>query len=356
MDKPPIESPKQNKLGKDSENGANTPTLFDSMAVEANAIRALQDRPKTVFTARELLAMQVDSIPYLVEGLFPQVGLTALVGSSDVGKSTILRQLALCVVGYESNFLGYAIKAKYRAAIYVSTEDDETAIAYLLRQQVGNHHSTSANPNGLRFEFDSFNVVEQIDALLSEQPADLVIIDCFADLYGEDLNQANRVRTYLNKYAEIAKRHKCLILFLHHTGKGKEHEPPSKNNAVGSHGFEAKMRLVIELRKDPTDPTKKHFCIVKGNYLPDSAKGASIELKQDRPFWFEPTGERVEFERLVRATKGNEGEDRRATAIALYQNGMKQTEIGKTLGVGDPAVSKWLKPFKELSKERKVES
>jgi archaellum biogenesis ATPase FlaH len=356
MSKPLNDSPQQKRQDKDSENGANAPTIFDPNEIETNALHALQARPKTLYTALELLEMQVDSIPYLVEGLFPQVGVTALVGSSDVGKSTILRQLALCVVGYESDFIGYPIKAKHRAAIYVSTEDDETAIAYLLRQQVGNHPSASANSIGLRYEFDSLNVVEKVDALLSEQPADLVIIDCFADLYGEDMNQANRVRTYLNRYTEIAKRHKCLILFLHHTGKGKENEPPSKNNAVGSHGFEAKMRLVIELRKDPTDLTKKHFCIVKGNYLPDSAKGASIVLRQDRPFWFEPTGESVEFERLVRPAKGNDSQDRQAAAIALYVSGMKQAKIAATLGVQEPAVSKMLKAHKELSKERKEES
>ena len=32
-------------------------------------------------------------------------------------------------------------------------------------------------------------------------------------------------------------------------------------------GFEGKMRLVMELRSDFLDETKRHLCIVKGIYL-----------------------------------------------------------------------------------------
>jgi hypothetical protein len=322
----------------------NTQISPENLLADTKNLRI--DQSKTIYTAAELLAMKIESIPFLIEGLFQKVGLAALVGTSDVGKSTILRQLALSVLGLSVDFLGFKVNALHKAAIYVSTEDDETAIAYLLGRQMEHRLSKEASLDNLRFLFDSSDVIDQLDGMLSDTPADLVVIDCFTDMYSENMNEANKVRTYLNQFHELARKHKCLVLFLHHTGKGKENEPPSKNNAVGSHAFEAKMRLVVELRKDPVNPLKKHFCIVKGNYLPEASKRESIVLSQGEDFWFSPTGETVEFEKLVKPIKGSDFQNKNATAIEMYQDGKKQVDIARELGVAEGTVSKWIKPLK----------
>ena len=81
----------------------------------------------------ELLFKTADSIynlkhkkgQFLVDKLIPKGALSALVGESDTGKSSFLRQLALSVVYGDSDFLGFKIDGSCRNVLYVSTEDGE---------------------------------------------------------------------------------------------------------------------------------------------------------------------------------------------------------------------------------------
>ena len=80
------------------------------------------------------------------------------------------------------------------------------------------------------------------------------------------VNESNQVRLFLNQYSQLARKSKCLIIFMHNCGKRTEHFMPSKHNLLGSQAFEAKMRLVLELRTDIENVTYQHLCRVKGNY------------------------------------------------------------------------------------------
>ena len=91
-------------------------------------------KPKSI-TGEELLKMKVEKMDFLIDGLMQRVGLVAIAGSSDVGKSTFLRQLATSIVLDKSEFLGFKINSKHKSALYISTEDDKEAIAYLLNKQ-----------------------------------------------------------------------------------------------------------------------------------------------------------------------------------------------------------------------------
>src|SRR5690606_23638600 len=187
-----------------------------------------------------------NEIPMLVESLIPQIGLLALTGTSDVGKSQLLRQLAIDVARNDS-FLDFKIYPKYRKVLLICTEDDPHAIGYLMQRQSG------SEPGGLeniRICFDTAGITDYLDEQLADQPADLVIVDTWGDVYVNNLNDANQVRQSLNAYRRIALKHGCAILFLHHTGKNKQNSAPSKDNILGSQGFEAKMRLVMELVPD----------------------------------------------------------------------------------------------------------
>ena len=229
-----------------------------------------------------------------------KTGLACIVGSSDTGKSSLLRYLCICVVSGKSDFLGFPIHAKHKRAFYVSTEDDEIAISYLLGKQNEDLQENISNFNGLRFIFETENLVETLDDILTKQPADLVCIDAFSDIYRGGMNEGNQVRGFLNQYSQLGQKHQCLMLFLHHCGKRTENFVPSKNNIIGSQAFEAKMRLVMELRNDMTDETLKHLCIVKGNYLPPDHKNESYRLRFTDNMTFINTGERTPFENLAK--------------------------------------------------------
>jgi KaiC/GvpD/RAD55 family RecA-like ATPase len=285
------------------------------------------------YTGEELLNRSTESLPVLVHPILPKVGLVALGGTSDVGKSSFLRQLAIAISSGSENFLGFTINSIHKKAIYVSTEDDDMAMGYLLNLQNKELVRPFSSYRNLIFMFDTSNLIQKLDTMLKANPADLVVIDTMYDLYAGEMNQANKIRSYLHNYHQLAKRHQCLVLLLHHTGKRTEDLPPSKNNLLGSQGFEAKMRLVLELRSDRENHELRHLCIVKANYLPSEYKESSYVLRFDSNMLFEDTGVRVAFDDLAGAQRDREAEKQAWIAIAkpLVEEGKTYLEISEIL-------------------------
>jgi uridine kinase len=292
-----------------------------------------------VFTGNELLSRKIESIPTLVDPLFQQVGVVAVAGSSDTGKSSFLRQLAIHVVLGLPTFLGFHLNIKHCRAIYVSTEDDDNAYSFLIYKANLHYQRTNEDYSGLTVITDTSNLLEKLDTKLSESEHDLVVIDAFSDLYGKSMNDSNQVRTFLNEYSQLAQKHQCLIIFLHHTGKRTEDLTPSKHNLLGSQGFEAKMRMVAEIRTDPSDPSKRHLCIVKGNYLDKEYKTESYVLAFDENLQFTNTGERKPFDELKSTNKN----DSIIEVKTLHAQGFTQVQISEKTGLSQPTVSRYLK-------------
>ena len=316
----------------------------EQLQLEANFISAAELSGE--ITGEALLMKQIHEIPTLVEPLFPKVGLACLAGSSDTGKSAFLRQMVMATSAGLDSFLGMKLNVVHQSAYYVSTEDDETATAYLLCRQNIDLNIDPTELRHLRFLFESENVIAELDKRLAVHPADLVIIDCFSDLYTGNMNESNQVRMFLNQYSQLANKYQCLIIFLHHCGKRTENFMPSKHNLLGSQAFEAKMRLVLELRSDVADKTVKHLCCVKGNYLSADYKTESIKLKFSENLTFHETGERVPYENLV--PESGDVDDKYELVMQLKSEGRTLDEIAKIIGYKDKSgVSKFIARYEK---------
>ena len=296
---------------------------------------------KKWITATTLLERGIVEVPKLIEPILQRVGVAAVVGSSDTGKSSFLRQMAIAVATGQRDFLGFEVKAQHQQAIYVITEDDDNATASLLYKSNKESRLHYDRYKGLRFVFDTENLPQTLDAMLTEQKADLVVIDAFSDLYGNAMNEGNKVRVFLNEFNQLAQKHQCLIVFLHHCGKRTEDQAPNKSSIIGSQSFEAKMRLVIELRQDFQEPSYRHLCIVKGNYLPSEYKQESYVLRFDENMIFHETGRRVPFEQLCRpVVNDNDNECKYESLMALMSEGKSQNEAAQLLGMSKGQASK----------------
>lgn len=310
----------------------NPVSILNDIVYLENQVQQPQE-PKGLFSATELLCRNVEAIPTLLDPLFPKVGVVAIAGSSDTGKSSFLRQFAVSVVLGDSHFLGFKLSPEHYRVVYVSTEDDETAVSFLLHKGNGHRLQDPNDYSGLFYLFETDNLVKRLDSILRNSSQDAIIIDSFTDLYGRSLNEANQVRTYLNEFSQLAQRHSCLVIFLHHTGKRTEDLMPSKHNLVGSQGFESKMRMVIELRTDPVSPEKRHLCIVKGNYLPREYKNESYVLVFDENLQFTNTGDRLPFEMLIKMNDGEEtSKEKFLKALELQNSGFTHEKIAEALG------------------------
>ena len=101
---------------KDTHVGAiSTPVTvnIDPKTADLNTEPGMAIPGPVEITAEELLNRDVQTIPCLLEPILQRVGLAAVAGSSDTGKSTWLRQFAFA--SGETHFLGFPIRAKHRS-------------------------------------------------------------------------------------------------------------------------------------------------------------------------------------------------------------------------------------------------
>ncbi len=232
-------------------------------------------------TVKELLALSapMQSDLWLVEGLIPKNNISALVGPSDCGKSTLARQLALSVADNKKTFLGSSLHTSQAKVCYVATEDDEISTRAVLGKQVKGL-GIGDKLEALSFSFDNEDMPTKLESLLTADKFDLIVIDGWADTFSGNLNNAPDVRNNLKKLSELANKYNCAILLLHHNVKHSEHHSPDKNKVNGSQSFEAKCRAVIELRNG-NDENERLLTVVKANGLSRKDKGTTRVLELD---------------------------------------------------------------------------
>ena len=314
--------------------------------------------PLQTTSMRELLENPAERQPVLVEPLFPQCGLGAVIGSSDCGKSTLLRQLAACVA-CGRDFLLWKTFPVHKRVLYVSTEDDSGAMSELLKRQNKAWQLSKEEAERVEFLFSCDCIAEKVEACLVAKPVDLVIIDTFGDICKDDISQSNNIRNLLNLFADTARRHGCCILFAHHIRKTGENTAPSKLNALGSQAFEAKMRVLIELRRSKRTKNLLHLCIVKGNYLPNDYKQQSFDLQTDSDMNFTATGERTELSEInsylpvippvneEQLALMQQKEKDKETIIKLYKQGKSIREISELVPQSKSTVQRIIKSENE---------
>lgn len=248
--------------------------------------------------ADELKNQEIKEVDYLVDQLIPRGTLCSLVGESDTGKSSLLRQLAVSVAYGDETFIGFKLNDKCRNVVYVSTEDGEMGTSVWLNKHLGEDIIDNEVLSKLKFLFITENLYENIRKVICENCVDLLIIDSYADIFEGSMNDSNIVRSFLTKYNDLANQYGITIIFLHHTKKSSEGMKPNKNNILGSQGFEAKMRSVMMLTKDDNDSYLRHLCVVKNNYMPEKDKNRSYVIRFNDHLAFEATGDRVDFDDL----------------------------------------------------------
>jgi len=306
-------------------------------SIGEDAKRLIQELDQKKYLHNEISGAQIvkegaTQMDWLIKDLIPRTGMGAVAGGSDLGKSALLRQLGIVVTTNSNDFLGFEMNPVHNSAIIVTTEDDRPAVSYLLKRQT--HGIDSESLENIRFVFEYENLLDELNAMLINNPADIVILDCFADVYGGDLKDTQKIRTFLSPFQQLSANHSCFIMFLHHTGKRTENFEPSKNNLLSGQGLEAKLRLVMELRADPMNVDHRHLCIVKGNYLPGRMKRESFVLHfNEQTFWFSNTEGRTPFEFLVK-TQEDSSKAKYEQAKQMKENGYSYEKIAEALGYG----------------------
>lgn len=297
---------------------------------------------KRHYTALELITYSGEEDKQLLEGVFEKTGLACIAGSTDTLKSMLLRDLVFSISQEEEIFISFKLNLVHFKAIFVSTEDGVTNTRRLLRTQT--EGLVDPTLERIRFIFNPENVLSEIESHLKKELVDVIVIDCFGDIFMGDSIKSNEVRHFLNQFQNLSEQYQCLIIFLHHTNKRSEFGAPSKHNINGGQAFQAKMRTVVELRRDPRNEDIRHFCIVKGNYLKEIQKNKSFILHFDQDnLRFTSKGERAEYDSLYEKDIDYSKINKYQSASDLKKSGLKNKDIAAQLECSEPTISRLLK-------------
>ncbi len=306
----------------------------------------------SIHTALELIKNEsLSQEKSLLEGVFEKTGLACIAGATDTGKSMILRDFAIAISQEEDYFLGFKLNSVHHKVIFVSTEDSMCKTAELLKIQTEGLIDESLER--IRFIFNPEDSIDEVRKALEIEPVDVIIIDCFSDVYEGDAINSNETRSYLKKWQKIADQYSCLALFLHHLVKRGESVAPSKHNLHGGQGFQAKMRTVAELRTDIRNKDKRHLCIVKGNYLKAEQKDRSFVLYFDpENLRFTSKGEREEYNNLYEKPIDYERVNNYKKAVELKKAGLMGKEIATQIGTSEATISRLINEGKKNNWDR----
>ncbi len=297
-------------------------------------------------TAKEMLDNDITEISMLWGHFFQKYGLALVSGSSDVGKSSFMRQFAIAIVTGQDKYLDYELKPEHHRVIYISSEDDYDSLSVRFKKECPDHNNETGYEN-LLVLLDGGDPRIILEAELEKQPFDCIIIDALGDFLKGDVNAVNNTRQFLSDYLAICQKYKCLVIFLHHNRKTSSDTKPKKNDVLGSQGLEAKPRSVLQLSKNSSK--KRELKIVKANYVPDEEKEKSIILSVDENFIFKNTG-------IIEDNHSNNQDDEINNTIRqLYSEGKSlreaQKDLAEKFGKKAPKKSTIGKRFKQFGKD-----
>lgn len=319
------------------------------------------------YSAFKLFNFDYQELPKLIDPIFPQIGLASLVGSSDTGKSTFLRQLAISIALGLDKFVGYKLNPIHRNVIFISTEDDPVSTSISIKKPVLKLLKEFKRDiqflDHLKFIFEvdtnsdsSNNIIKVLEKDLQKTPVDLIVVDAFTDIFSGDINSSTKVREFLNQFSKLAKTYNCLILFLHHTGKKTHKFTASKDNILGSQAFEAKMRVVLELKHYPNDENLRTLTVTKGNYISSQVKKFSKVLSFDEEsLLFQDTGKNLHSDSLASLAYTNPKKDDMLPIIEKLHNEKKsirqiEAELKKTgYKIGKSTVGNYINEIKNAN-------
>tara|TARA_R110000868_G_scaffold53666_12_gene168276 strand:+ start:2232 stop:3332 length:1101 start_codon:yes stop_codon:yes gene_type:complete len=308
-----------------------------------------KESTQNMYSAFDLYNLSITEVPKLLDPFFQKVGVAGLVGTSDSGKSTFLRQLSLEIALKQDTFLGFKLNSTHNRVIYVSTEDDTHSVGFAITKQINQIKEDNKQVDlkllkNLNFIFDSENLLKTLEKRIKKKPVDLVVIDAFADVFNKEINANTQVRQFLRGYDLLSKKYNFLMIFLHHTGKRTQGKTPSKDNIIGSQAFEAKMRSVIELKPQNSKlSSKRDLWVLKANFLKQEFKDKCYVLEFGDNLLFSNTGNRgaTTNNKLNDSELLNKIKELKLQGLSLRKISSKLQEIG--FDVSKTTVDKILK-------------
>ena len=157
-------------------------------------------------------------------------------GSTGIGKSVAVQQMAACVASGKSVF-GLSVASPFKVLLLTAEQDEETlqrdfvAIAEhegldaaLLDANLQIHHA---------YALDGPPLIVALEAELARRVFDLLILDNYQAFSGAaDLNDSAAWKEFIAPLSKLLKQHNAAMLLVDHTGKPRERKGWGVNDSV----------------------------------------------------------------------------------------------------------------------------
>lgn len=164
-------------------------------------------------TFKELLAEPAEDVEWLLKDRLPSIGTSLLASKPKIGKTTLSRALAIAVANGQP-FLTWATKKT--PVIYIAAEENREQFKKSL---------AAANPGDVENLYIHTgpvpsDLVPQLDEYISDLKAGFIILDTLIRAVNvKDTNDYASMSKAMEPFQELAVKHKCQILLIHHAGK-----------------------------------------------------------------------------------------------------------------------------------------
>lgn len=300
--------------------------------------KAREDRARSVI-AHEFLAKNIPPYSWLIEGMVPAIGLTALLGYYKVGKSVLAIQLGLSL----SRGLPFmAAPTQHCPVLFLEEEGSESGLHKRMRDMDSLFSIPAYKPPfyvwarpGLRL--DDEEDLDDLSTEVKKTGAKLAIVGTMAASTGLDENNNPAIARFAYRLNSLAHELGIAIVLPHHMRKPDERRPPQSvqevmNMSRGASSLIGATESNIAIIR-PYDET-----IGKMYLLPREAKAAILQYELDfSTMLMFPTDKQPN----QRVTKDNE------IMHALYKAGAKTSTytLARTLGISDDTARKRLLPL-----------
>jgi AAA domain len=263
-------------------------------------------------------------IQWLWDLRLPKGKLVMLDGDPGLSKSMFMLKIAVSVM-FGKKFLDGEKPAITGGVVLLSAEDDlrDTIVPRLLAAgapdgQIPMIHVPSSKPDGTQFSLADINDRYELEHMIAQADAKLVIIDPINSYLGERVDSHNdqKIRQVLAPLSEIANRTGCVIVGLRHVSKGGS-GGKAVYRGLGSIGYTAAARVNFFIAGHPDETDVYVFACSKTNLGP---KPPSIKYRLDfakvegisKPVPFVAHGETCDLtaDQLSEAQAQNKGDDR----------------------------------------------
>ncbi len=214
-----------------------------------HAPRLVEVKPRAFTYQRwsELLAVPDTKDDWVIEGLLLKGGMSIVVGTPKIGKTTFVRQLERSVLRGERFLARTATKGT--VVHYSFDEKARTAKRHYVRLGLNKddnmilHFGTAGNSNYLK---------ELEEDLISIKPS-LAVVDTLFDMVDvQDVNSYGPIKRALSFFSSLAEKTNCHIMFIHHQNKpGMNSSQGSGHSVLGSTAIYGSVDACLIFEKDP---------------------------------------------------------------------------------------------------------